>query len=784
EVEGIDYIEYIKGSLKGVVVGEILECIQHPNADRLRLTKVNIGMGHPVQIVCGASNVGVGQKVLVATEGTTVSPMNGNPFQIKKSKIRGEESCGMICAEDELGLSNNHDGIMILDSKAIVGNSAADYLELRTEAIFEVGLTPNRADATSHLGVARDLAAWYKVHEKTKKEIHFLHIHINPAVSNSKIKFQVNILRQDLCPRYSGVCLSNIKVGPSPDWLQKKLLLMDQKPINNIVDITNYILFHYGQPLHAFDLAKIPNHSIVVNTLQQGTKFQTLDGQEIVLSSSDLMICDDHQNGLCIAGVMGGLNSGVTENTTSIFLESAYFKAGSVRKTSMHHLLRSNAAKLFEKGSDPNMAMTALEAAVSLIMEMCNAEICSNWIDHYPNPILPSEIELNLDYVNSLSGMNFNDSTLKEVLFGLEMEVRDHRDGHYTVFVGTNKPDVTRPADVVEEICRVYGLEHIPIPEKIQISFPVQINSLHGVRQNLSNFLSSRGLNEILNLSLCSSEICLASGIWKEEDLVYINNTSNANLDIMTPSLVIAGLNSILFNSNRQQLDLTCYEFGKEYLKRGEEYLENQKLGIFFSGNKNAAHWNNSKVQSVDFFDAKRVVEEIIQYYGIGELKSFVEESNSIFHYSTQWKFGSNELAICGELSRNLLKQYDLKKPVFYAEIDLKNFQHLFEKRKTVYSEISKFPSSKRDLAVVVSNEVTYSDIENIVYQSAGKNLKEVSLFDIYVNEGQLGANNKSLALSLLFESNEKSLSSTELDLEIEKIISKLESKLQAKIRR
>ncbi|MEP7195301.1 MAG: phenylalanine--tRNA ligase subunit beta [Saprospiraceae bacterium] len=784
EVEAMENIESIQGGLKGVVVGEVLECLPHPNADRLKLTKVFLGSGDAEQIVCGATNVAVGQKVFVATIGSSLYPKNGDPIIIKKSKIRGEESNGMICAEDELGLSDLHDGIMVLDPEAKPGQPASEYLKLQSDVVFEIGLTPNRADATSHLGVARDLAAWFMVHEKVKKEIKLQDKKYDFKKAINPIPFEVKIVREDLCPRYTGVCISNLRVEPSPEWLQRCLVTMDQKPINNIVDITNFVLFQFGQPLHAFDLDKIKNKKIIVNTLSQSTKFICLDGQEKSLQSEDLMICDAEEKPLCMAGIMGGIESGVSAETQSIFLESAYFNASSIRKSSMHHILRTNAAKIFEKGADPNINIQALQAAVELIIEIAGGEISSEWIDHYPVVIEPAVIPLKLDYVNSLSGMEFDDHSLKEVLLGLGMEIIDGRDESYTVFVGTNKPDVLRPADVVEEICRVYGLDHIPIPEKIQISFPNDIDSLHSFRKKLSDFLSSKGFNEILNLSLCSSELCLKTAIWKAENLVYINNTSNSNLDILVPSLSIGGLQTIQFNTNRQQADLCCYEFGKEYLLDGEEYLENQKLGIFLTGNKNLADWKNSKLLSYDFFDIKKTVEEILQYFGIPEIKKNVEEQVTVFEYVSHLFSGKKKLVSFGELRPQLTKVFDLKRPVFYAEFDLKNLQAVWKEQKITYKELSRFPSSRRDLALIVSEEVKYSEIETEVYQTASKNLKEVALFDIYRNEDQVGINKKSLALSLLFESMEKSLSNQELDLEIEKIITRLETKVQAKIRR
>ncbi len=782
EVEGIEYIESIQGGLQGVVVGEVLACEKHPNADRLKLTKVNIGSGEPLSIVCGASNVAVGQKVLVATEGTILYPKKGESIVIKKSKIRGEESCGMICAEDELGISDNHDGIMILDSKSIPGTPASEILQLKSEVVFEIGLTPNRSDATSHLGVARDIAAWFRVHKNIRKEISLSTFNIPKPQSIFPI--QIDVVREDLCPRYAGICLRNLKVAPSPLWLQDRLKLVDQKPINNVVDITNYILFHYGQPLHAFDLEKIIDHHLIIDTLSNGTTFITLDQQEKKLSSNDLMICDGHRNPLCMGGVMGGINSGVTDNTTSIFLEAAYFMPSTIRKSSMNHLLRSNAAKTFEKGVDPNMVVEALQAATKLLIEICGAEVCSEVVDVYPQIISRPSIDLDLNYVNALSGMSFDEQKLKEVLFALDMEVKDLRNGKFQVYVGTNKHDVTRPADVVEEICRVYGLDHIPIPEKIKISFPTHVESLHGIRQQLSTFFASRGYNEIMGLSLCSSEICLKSGIWKDEELVYINNSSNTNLDVMNPSIALSGLQAIAFNQNRQQNDLALFEIGRSYSKSGNQYKEEQFLSLFLTGAKNSAHWTNSTINNYTFFDVKGQLEELFNFFGCSNLSTEIKENIGIYNYAMTWVSDKNEIASCGIINSELCKQFDIKKEVYHAEINLAGLQKLLSQKRIHYKEVSKFPSSKRDLALVVNKSTYYKDIENIVFEAGGEFIQSVSLFDIYTNDEQLGNDKKSMAISIVIESKEKSLSSAELDQITERIIKQMENRLQASIRR
>jgi phenylalanyl-tRNA synthetase beta chain len=662
EVEGMETQEQVAGGLKSVVVGEVLEVWQHPNADRLRLTRVHVGKETILQIVCGAPNVATGQKVLVALEGSELHPTAGEPIKIKKGKIRGEESMGMICAEDELGIGQSHEGILILDTIAVPGTQAADYLNLESDTIFEIGLTPNRADATNHLGVARDLLAWIRVHENPAAQLKSVE---NPKDSGKSpshpISLDVQIERPDLCPRYSGVCLQNLKIGPSPEWLQKRILAMDLKPINNVVDITNFVMFDMGQPLHAFDLQKI-GKGIKVKTLPSGTPFQTLDGVDRKLRSEDLMICDFDSKPLCIAGVLGGAESGISESTTSLFLESAHFNASSIRKTSTAHLIRSQAARCFEKGSDPNITLQALHRAVNLMMEYCGAEVTSEWLDLYPDPVLPVQVSLSLEQVKSLSGLDLNDDTLKKVLFALDMELMDQRDGNYQISVPTNKPDVTRRADVTEEITRVYGFDNIPVPDNIRISFPQQVSSLFALKKQLGDWLSARGLTEIMNISLGNSQICLKSGLWKEEELVFINNTSNVSLDIMKPATVLNGLESIQFNQNRQQSDLALFEFSKDYLRQGEKFKEVQKLGIWLTGAEAEAHWSKPKPDQVGFFSVKSLIDGILGSYGMVGLEQNECPAELFYDYQYVWSKQKKQLASAGLVSRTLTSLYEIKK--------------------------------------------------------------------------------------------------------------------------
>ncbi|HEX5625417.1 MAG TPA: phenylalanine--tRNA ligase subunit beta, partial [Saprospiraceae bacterium] len=666
EVEGMEELETVKGGLKGVVVARVVECWKHPNADRLSLTKVDAGDGQLLQVVCGAPNVAAGQHVLLAKEGAELHPFNGDPFTIKKGKIRGEASEGMLCAEDELGLGPGHDGIMLLPENVEPGTPASEYLKLQSDTIFEIGLTPNRSDATSHLGVAKDLLAWYRVHRDPLKQLKSWEL-ADLSQAKGALEIAVEVADPASCPRYSGICLSGITVGESPEWLKQGIRAMGLNPINNVVDVTNFVMYEMGQPLHAFDYDQIKDHQIRVRTLPEGTPFKTLDEVERKLSAKDLMICDGQNQPLCMAGVFGGIHSGVSKDTTRIFIESAHFDAGSVRRSSMSHNLRTQSARCFEKGSDPNATVTALQRAVFLLQQTCEAKPDSKLLDDYPAPIKPAIVELKVADAIRLSGLELDAETLKKVLFALDMELQDMQNGHLRVFVPTNKPDVTRPADLVEEISRVYGLDHIPVPEKIQISFPKNIASSYFLRKRMADWLSANGLNELQTLSLVRSGQCLQSGLWSEDVLVYIHNTSNVQLDAMKPSMCLGGLEAIQFNTNRQQADLAFYETGKDYMRVGGEIREKAKLGIWLTGQKHVAHWMEPKPAQQDLFQLKAHVEGLWKELA---LSAFVIETvnDPLFEYGLSYSLNNQVIARLGLLSGKLTAAFDLKKEVWYAE--------------------------------------------------------------------------------------------------------------------
>lgn len=770
EVESVETVEELKGGLKNIVVAEILECWKHPNADRLHLTKVNPGNGTILQIVCGAPNVAAGQKVFLAQIGATMYPKNGDSFVIKAGKIRGEASEGMLCAEDELGLSENHDGLLILDPNAIPGTPAADYLNLKTDVYFEIGLTPNRADAMSHLGVAKDLLAWYRVHQDASKQL----LEIEVAAINkpeTTLDMKVQVLNPVLCPRYSGICISGIEVKESPDWLKTAIRSMDLNPINNVVDVTNYILYELGQPLHAFDYDQIKDHSIIVDTLEADTKFITLDGVERSLRADDLMICDGNKKGLCMAGVFGGMHSGVSNSTKTIFLESAHFNASTVRKSSMSHNLRTQSARCFEKGSDPNTTIYALQRALYLLQKTCDAQISSNLIDLYPEPIQAAKIKLNVKQAIQLSGMELDLEKLKQVLFALDMELEDLQDGNLNVFVPTNKPDVLRMPDVVEEVCRVYGFEHIPIPEKMQVSFPKSKGSLYSIRKTIAGFLSANNLQEIMSLSLMRSGICTQTGLYREEDLIIIHNTSNIHLNAMKPSICFGGLEAIQYNSNRQQTDLAFYEMAKSYIRKGDQIQEKSKLGIWLCGLQQAANWANPKPASQNFYQIKAIVESILQQFQlpIPDFKSF--ENKHVFEWGLEYKSDANEIIQFGKLQSKVLEIFDLKKEVWFAEIDLEGLASMILNKPVVFSEISKFLPIKRDLALIIDQTVSFNELKEIAIKHSKNLLKSVQLFDIYENAEHIGTGKKSYALSFTFENHDRQMSSEEMEVFMSELI-------------
>ncbi len=786
ELEGMETVESIKGGLKGIVIGEVLTCSKHPNADKLSVTTVNVGDKSPLHIVCGAPNVAAGQKVLVAKEGAVVFGKDNTPFTIKKGNIRGEASEGMICAEDELGLGTSHDGIMILPDNAEVGMRASEYFNITTDQIFEIGLTPNRSDATNHIGVARDLYA--AIRYRDLDEAHFNLPEIADIKnSNFEQSIKIEVENQTDCPRYSGIIIENVKVKESPDWLKTRLLAIDQRPINNVVDITNYILHETGQPLHAFDLDKISGKSIKVKNLPAGTPFITLDGVERNLLESDLMICDGDSNPMCIAGVFGGQGTGVTENTTRIFLESAFFSASSIRKTSTKHLLRTDAAKCFEKGSDPEATIFAIKRAITLFEQILEAKVTGPIIDVYPKAIQRKEIKIRYHKINELIGITFTPDQVKKVLQLLDMGIVSEEQDALTVSIPTNKTDVLREVDVIEEIFRIHGLNEIPIDNRLSYSYnPGIYPDPTSVKSDIAKLLAAIGLNEIMSVSLTQSSFFEKSLPFPQDQLVFINNTGNIHLDIMRPTMLISGLEALVYNLNRQQHNqqnqFRFFEFGRVYSQNDGKIEEKDQLAIFLTGQRWPESWNNTDKSKLGFGDIKSIVEYVLKKTG---LHGFQESSFNNTHISDglQWHRGPMVLAYAGKIKSSISRKFDIKQEVWTAIFEWNQILKLAGKQLLHVAEINKFPSVRRDLALIVEKSVKFSDIAKIANKVGKPLLKELMLFDVYENAQQLGETKKSYAVSFIFEQMNGTLKDEDVEQLITKIMKNCEDQLGAFIR-
>ncbi|MCB9052530.1 MAG: phenylalanine--tRNA ligase subunit beta [Lewinellaceae bacterium] len=786
EVEGMEQEETLKGGLEGVVVGKVLECGRHPNADRLSLTKVDIGNGDgPLQIICGASNVAAGQTVLVATAGTTLYPINSEePLVLKKGKIRGEVSEGMICSEDELGIGEDHSGIVVLPSDIPIGTTAREYFKIETDVVYEIGLTPNRSDATNHIGVAKDVAAYLKINHGHSGEVRLPKVD-NFKPDNNSLPVEVVVEDPEACPRYAGVTIKGITVGESPAWLRNRLLSIGLRPINNMVDITNFILHELGQPLHAFDLRQVTGNKVIVKALPKGTKFTTLDEVERELTGEDLMICNGQAQGMCIGGVYGGINSGVKDDTTDIFLESAHFNPKWIRRTSMGHNLRTDAAKVFEKGSDPNIALYALKRAALLMKELGGGEIASEVVDIYPEPANPAQVLVKYAHIDRLIGIPIPREEVHSILEALEMKVLSDSEESFTVSVPTNKSDVTREADVIEEVLRIYGYNKVPIPEQVKTGINIAPKpDPDELRNTVGDYLVGNGFHEMMALSLSESrfykEIYKSVG---EEELVYIHNTSNVQLDIMRPDMLISGLNAVLHNQNRQQADLKLFEFGRTY-RHGEQGIDEQRhLSLFMAGERYPESWLDNRKGDADYYSIKAIVSKVLARLG---LNSYQETAinDETFAFGMQYHRGQQVLVQFGKVSPRLCKQMDIRSSVYYADFNWDTLLKAVRKHKIEYQELSKFFTVRRDLALVIDNSVKFSDIVAIARKVGKKLIQDINLFDVYENEEQLGKGKKSYAVSFIFGDPTKTLMDKEVDKVVNKLIEAYESELGASIRR
>ena len=763
EVEVVETFESIKGGLKGIVVGEIKTCIQHPDADRLKITTVDLGDGNPIQIVCGASNVAVGQKVPVASIGTNLFDKDGNEFQIKKGKIRGQESHGMICAEDELGLGENHDGIMILDDSLQAGTLFSKVMNIESDEVFEIGLTPNRADAMSHWGIARDLRAGL-VQKNVHPEL------ITPSVTSFRVdkrtfKIDVEVKDIKLAPRYCGVTISGITVKPSPDWLQNRLKAIGLTPKNNIVDATNYVLHELGQPLHAFDANKI-NGKIIVKTIESGTKFKTLDDVERILHEEDLMICDE-KGPLCIAGVFGGKNSGVTENTSNIFLESAYFNPVSIRKTAKRHSLSTDASFRFERGIDPTITEYALKRAAILIKEIAGGEITSDIVDIYQKKIEDFTVLLNFNKVNKIIGQEIPKETIKKILVSLDIKVNSVSDAGLGLIIPAYRVDVQREIDVIEEILRVYGYNNIEFTKKLNATVSNSSRTEDYKVQNIiANQLNSLGFYEMMANSLTTPDYVKLSDDLKEEFNVMMLNPLSNDLSAMRQSLLFSGLEAVSYNINRRNADLKLFEFGKSYHKMPSGYDENKHLTLFVSGNRQNEMWTNSQKPS-DFFLFKGYVETIFSRLSLQKTKTLPAVSD-VFGEGIAFAIGNDVLVEMGTIKKSILKHFDIKQTVYYADFNWNLILKLIS-NKIKFQDIPKYPEVRRDLSLLLDRNVTFDSLYAVASQTEKSLLKEISLFDVYEGKN-LPEGKKSYALSFHIQDTTKTLT----DDQIDKIMNKL----------
>ncbi|HTM99345.1 MAG TPA: phenylalanine--tRNA ligase subunit beta [Pedobacter sp.] len=769
EVESLEKVQPIVGGLEGLVIGHVVECAQHPNADRLRVTKVDVGGTELLQIVCGAPNVGVNQKVVVATVGTTVYPNEGEPFKINKSKIRGEVSEGMICAEDEIGLGASHAGIMVLPGDTQIGMAAKSYFKMDDDFMFEIGLTPNRADAASHLGVARDLAAYLRTSYQMPDVSAF-------KVANESLSIAVKVEDEVACPRYSSVSISGVTVKSSPDWLKDKLKVIGIRPINNIVDVTNYVLHELGQPLHAFDAAQIKGGQVVVKKCAEGTLFTTLDDVERKLAADDLMICNADEP-MCIAGVFGGKNSGVNEQTTTIFLESAYFNAVSVRKTSKRHNLKTDASFRFERGTDPEITVIALKRAALLIQEVAGGEISSAIADHYPVKANPFDVEVSYANIVKLIGQDIPKEEIKGIIIALGIEVVAETAEGLSLKVPTYKVDVTRECDITEEVLRIYGYNNIHIPTKVNASLAfTEKPNKENIQNLIADMLTANGFFEIW----CNS-LTRASFSKNPDEAVQILNPLSSDLNVMRQSLLQPALESVAYNQNRKNADLKFYEFGKTYHLIGGKYIEKPSLLILITGAKQSEQWNHLTTPST-FYNLKAAVDGIIGRMGIVNFQT-EEVKDENFAFGLKYFRGDKALVTFGAVTAADRKQTDVDKEVFYADFDWAALLDSVKKNRVVNKEVPKYPAVRRDLSMLVDQHVTFDELKGIAFKTEKKFVKNVQVFDVYEGN-KLPEGKKSYALNFTLQDEEQTLTDKQIDAIMQKIIHNLAQSANAEIRK
>jgi phenylalanyl-tRNA synthetase beta chain len=772
EVETIEPFESIKGGLNNVVIGEVKTCAKHPNADRLSLTTVDIG-GKILQIVCGAANVAAGQKVVVATEGAMLYPYEGEAFQIKKSKIRGENSEGMICAEDEIGLGASHAGIMVLPPDTKIGIPAADYFKIYADTIFEVNITPNRADAISHIGVARDLVAAINLGKKVSTHLQMPVVDEN--ISGNGYDIDVKIENPEACPRYSGITIAGIKVQESPQWLKDKMLSIGLRPINNIVDVTNFVMFESGQPLHAFDADAITGKKVIVRTAKAGETIITLDGTERKLHTDDLLICNEKE-AMCIAGVYGGANSGVKNGTTNVFLESACFSGSYIRKTARRHSLHTDAAYRFERGTDINGTLYALKRAAALFIETGGGKVASGVKDSYPVKQEEKQIDFSIAYANKLIGHPIPEKEIKDIIRQVGIKINGESGDSMKLIIPTYRMDITTQADIVEEIVRFYGYNNIPIYKSLKMPM-VHTGGIkkNEIENTIGDILSANGFAEVMNTSLTSSKFANDSGV------VKLANPLSSDLDVLRSSLLDNGLTCIAYNQNHQQHDLRLYEFGRVY-SRGDKnkFTEEEHLSLWLTGNKTKETWN-AKFTRADFYQVKAYVNLILEKL-LGKVALQEESINEgQFEAGLNYTFKSRTIASFGKVNTALLRAHDVKSEVYYADLYWKNILSLIPGKNEI-KEVNKFPFVTRDLSLIINKEVSFDSLLKIAYQTEKELLKEVSVFDVYEGD-KMEKGKKSYTLRFILQNEDKTLTDKEIDKSMERLIKVYQEKVSAEVR-
>lgn len=789
EVESLEKIETIKGGLSGVVIGQVLTCVKHPDADKLSVTTVDVGNGTVLPIVCGAPNVAAGQKVVVATVGTTLYA-GDKPFEIKNAKIRGEVSEGMICAEDELGLGTSHEGIMVLPEDAEIGMEARTYFNVEEDYVFEIGLTPNRNDAMSHVGVARDLVAALNFQDSNNPYKVFTSCTDSFKVQSNAFPIEVIVEDAEACPRYSGVTISGVKVQESPDWLKNRLLAIGLRPINNLVDISNYILHETGHPTHFFDADKIKGRKIIIRKPAKGTKFVTLDEVERELSGNDLMICDE-RDGMCIAGVFGGLHSGVTDSTKNIFIESAYFDPRSIRKTAKYHGLNTDSSFRFERGADPNATLYVMRRAALLVQELAGGEISSEVNDVYPKPIDPVKVEVKYANVDRLIGQKIEHDRIQDILIYLGMEILSENDEMLVVEVPTFKADVTREADIIEEILRIYGYNNILAPEQVRSSLSyLEKPDREQVQNMVSNYLSDNGFAEIMNNSLTKASYSeKLSFIDPASDVKIFNPLSN-DLGVLRQTLLASGLESIVYNLNRKNLNLSFYEFGKTYAQQSpdtskdvlERFNESMHLSLFITGSVNHESWYQD-VKTGDVYYLKFIVDKLLKKLKIDDRMFEASKiSDEVFETGLALEWNGKKVVELGLLKANILRIFEINQKVYWADFNWDLVLAILKNHKLSYKPVPKFPEVRRDLALLVNADVEFEQLKKMAFETEKKLLKAVNLFDVYEGD-KIEKGKKSYALSYILQDETQTLTDKIIDKTMNKIVKTYEFRVGASLR-